>query len=111
MMTDSGNRHRAGFVALGMGLLLLSLMSCATVPGETDFLTEGLNVYTQDEVRMRLGDPQEIREIDNGGTMWTYRYRRTGISGTAVVGRTHCWEYHLRFDRKRIFRGWEGMKC
>ncbi|MFQ5991578.1 MAG: hypothetical protein ACE5NA_03985 [Nitrospiraceae bacterium] len=111
MGTYSRGVHRAGLVGWAVGLLLLSLMSCATVPGEPDFLTEGLNRYTQEEIRNRLGDPQAIQKLDNGGSMWTYRYRRTGISGTAVVGQTHCWEYHLRFDRQKIFRGWEGVKC
>ena len=111
MGTYSGGVQRAGLVAWAVGLLLLSLMSCATVPGEPDFLTEGLNRYTQEEIRNRLGDPQAIQKLDNGGSMWTYRYRRTGISGTAVVGQSHCREYHLRFDRHKIFRGWEGVKC
>jgi hypothetical protein len=90
-------------------LLTIILMLGSCTPWRTQYLEEVTGLATQDEVTMRLGPPTGERTLSNSDLIWMYRY--TGADVGPNGGSTWCREYILRFDTKRILRGWNRQKC
>lgn len=93
---------------LALVLLLLIMTSCGT-PWRVTYLEGAVNQATQDDVAKRLGPPHTTRDLNAGGSVWSYQYRSSHVyEGT---GGTSCTEYILAFDRDKILREWSRQRC
>ena len=91
--------------------VLLVVTACATEPSwERDFHAEVLNQSTQADVRAKFGAPELVTPLDNGESIWTYRYTR-GTYSSGYAATSECWEYSLTFDAKKILRTAKELDC
>jgi hypothetical protein len=86
-----------------VAIIVLSLASCT--PWRVGYLRSAVNQATQDDIAKRLGAPHLEKGLTEGGSVWTYQYRRLGEYGS------YCTEYVLTFDGDRVLREWRGQRC
>lgn len=99
--------HRFWVIAVG-----LSLSGCSWVmPWPARYLDRVTGSATQDQVAQRLERPQVERALDDGETVWEYRY--TGVSSPMLLPITEAWciEYKLLFDPQKVLRYWLRKDC
>lgn len=97
-------------VLLG-GLAALGLAACAAEPSyERDFQAEVVNRSTQADVRAKFGAPELVTTLDNGETIWSYRYSR-GTYRSGYAATSECWQYSLTFDVKGLLRDAAEVSC
>ncbi len=111
-----GGALRAGFQELtGRVMWLLAwvvlLGACTSTQWKADHIDRGINRLSQEEVVQLFGPPDATRALQDGESLWVYRYSYSTIRGTAMAGTTHCWENRLRFDREKILRERQRGSC
>lgn len=89
---------RAAFCAA-----FLMAAGCAT-PMLLNYLQEGQDRVTQEQVRKDLGEPVAIFPDEGGQSRWIYRH--LVYSQNPPFGVSSCVEYNLIFDKDRILRRW-----
>ncbi len=59
----------------------------------------------------QLEPPQIQRSLDDGETVWEYRY--TGVTSPMLLPITEVWcvEYKLTFDQQKVLRHWLRKDC
>ncbi len=96
-------------VATALGSILVSC-----VPTQWEYLIEAADRATEDDVKARFGPPLLTKSLEEGGSVWTYRYEETsswrGKRGD-MVGGLPCTEYVLNFDGQKILRYWVRQPC
>ncbi len=95
----------------GLVLLVCVGTACTSVEYQAGRLDRHVGESTAEEIAVFFGKPDEVRELPNGETEWTYRYTHTALRGTAVVGTTTCWKNVLRFDQERVLREARREPC
>ncbi len=94
-------------------ILAVILTSC--LPSQWEYLVESTGRATQEEVTDRLGAPFQTESLEDGGSLWTYRYEvRSSVfvgSRGDMVGGAPCIEYLLTFDRKKVLTYWTRQLC
>jgi hypothetical protein len=91
--------------------LILLLGACVTEPPwEKDFHSEVVNQSTQEDVVKKFGQPELVTPLDDGGSIWTYRYSR-GTFRSGYAATSECWEYSLTFDSRKILRAAKELDC
>jgi len=91
--------------------VLLVVTACAAETSyERDFRSEVLNASTQADVHAKFGAPELVTPLDDGGSIWTYRYTR-GTYKSGYAATSECWEYSLTFDAKKILRASKELDC
>ena len=92
-------------------LILVLLGGCVTEPPwEQAFHSEVVNGSTQDDVRKKFGEPELVTPLDDGGSIWTYRYVR-GTYRTGYTAGAECWQYSLTFDAQKVLRSSKELDC
>lgn len=87
--------------------LLLSGVACALfTTKETRYLGSAQDRATQDEVRLRLGDPYRVFTEPTGETVWIYQVREEEPGSRWTSLGLWCDEYRLTFDRQAVLRQW-----
>ncbi|HEV8540166.1 MAG TPA: hypothetical protein VGQ60_03295 [Nitrospiraceae bacterium] len=101
-------------VVFGIGMML-GLTGC--LPSQWEYLVEHNGRVTQEQIKDRFGDPyliRDIHELDEQGTMWTYRYE---VKGSPIgrrgdmIGGQPCIEYVLTFNDQKILANWTRQPC
>jgi hypothetical protein len=92
-------------------LILLVLVSCT--PWRKQYLMDGLNQLTMDEVAKTLGPPVSTLSLDDGRVVGKYQYFSSWVSGNQqrVSGSTDCTEYILTFDKGKVLRQVRHQGC
>jgi hypothetical protein len=93
-------------------VLALWLTSC--LPSQWEYLVQASGRAMQSEVKERLGAPRTTRDLEDGGSVWTYRYESSGSwigQRGDMVGGTRCIEYVLTFDGKGVLGHWVRQPC
>lgn len=93
-------------------LILFVLVSCT--PWRMNYLTEGVNQLTMDEVAKTLGPPDSTLKLDDGSVIWKYQYRSSSVSTDSrgrVSGDSDCVEYILTFDKEKVLRQTRRQGC
>lgn len=102
-------KRQVGSVAIAVGVTVL--FACTSTQWQADHIDRNIDHITQEQVLSALGKPDVILKGVAGGARWVYHYTSTTIGGTAVVGKTHCWENVLLFDRTGVLRNRERRAC
>ena len=100
-----------------LGLLLA--LSCAPPVWRAEYLSEQVNVATQEQVRDKFGEPQETKRSEGGDEIWIYRLGKnakygdpaTYAEGSVLLGSGECVAYILTFDTRKILRSWLRQEC
>ena len=98
-------------IAVVLFPLMMSLPACTSTQWQADHLDKNIDHITQEQVMSTFGKPDIVLKGVAGGVTWIYRYSYTTIGGTAVVGKTQCWENVLWFDRTGVLRNRERRAC
>jgi hypothetical protein len=86
-------------------------VACASEPSwEHDFHQEIVNQSTQADVRTKFGEPEMVTPLNNGGSVWTYRYSR-GTFKSGYAATSECREYGLTFDKAKVLRSAKELDC
>lgn len=96
---------------MGAGLVL-SLAGC--LPWQWDYLIEKNGRVTQEQIKNEFGDPYLVKDLDDQGTMWTYRYEKSGSPigrRGDMIGGQPCIEYVLTFNSEKILANWTRQPC
>lgn len=75
------------------------------------YLDEGINRVSQEDVQNKMGPPYEIHKLSDSSVTWHYHeYQGRGMIGAhgtiEAASPSECGEYVLRFDQTRILREW-----
>lgn len=93
-------------------VLLLSSCGLFTTRQET-YLEQATGKATQKEIEQEFGEPVAVQALDNGETVWVFRY--TGVSSPMLLDvdlyEVWCVEYVLTFDAEKILRHWVRRDC
>jgi hypothetical protein len=101
-------------VSLGLVALMLALVLTACLPSQWDYLVEATGQATQEDVRERFGAPRRSQDLEDGGSLWVYRYNvRSSLAGMRgdMMGGAPCIEYFLTFDRAKVLIYWTRQPC
>jgi len=77
---------------------------------DAKYLDGAVGKASEDEVASTLGFPSEKHDLDNGGKLWTYRYKyqRTHL----IFGhRSLCTAIVLAFNAARTLQKWSQERC
>jgi len=99
-------------VLVAIAALSLLLVSC--VPWQWEYLINATDRVTQDDVKKRFGDPLLAKNLDEGDSIWTYRYEVSSsfwMRRGDMVGGQRCIEYLLTFDIEEVLRYWVRQPC
>ena len=107
---------RARFLPGGLFLLTLA---CAPPVWRVQYLSEQVNVATENQVRAKFGSPLATQRLGNGDTVWTYQVGKnarygdpaTYAEGGVLIGSGECVAYVLTFDAQRVLRAWLRQEC
>lgn len=113
MSKDLRNRVivKKQIVAFVLSFVPLLLLACTSTQWQADHIDRNIDHITQEQVMSTLGKPDVILKGVAGGATWVYHYSYSTIGGTAVAGKTHCWENVLLFDRTGVLRNRERRAC
>ena len=100
-------------------VILLAVLACAQPVWRAQYLTEQVNVATQDQVRSKFGEPEDVRPSTTGYEVWVYRIGKnakygdpaTYGEGSVLIGSGECVAYVLTFDKQAILRSWLRQEC
>ncbi len=92
-------------------MLIMGMSACTSVQYQAERLDEHIGKATRQEIALFFGEPRETRAVEGGAEEWVYRYSYTTAGGTAVVGRSTCWESVLTFDQEGILRKQARQDC
>lgn len=98
--------------AFWVSVVVLTLPGCGWfMPWPARYLAQATGTATQEQVAQQLEPPQVVRVLDDGETVWAYRY--TGVSSPMLLPITEGWcvEYRLIFDPEKILRHWRRQEC
>ena len=104
----SGIQH---LVTMALSVSAMLLLACTSTQWQADQIDRNIDHITQEQVMSTLGRPDVIHKGVAGGATWVYQYAYTTIGGAAVVGKSHCWENVLLFDRTGVLRNRERRAC
>lgn len=93
-------------------VVALTLSGCAwSMPWPARYLAQATGTATQEQVAQQVEPPQVERVLDDGETVWVYRY--TSVSSPMLLPVTEGWcvEYRLVFDLQKILRHWRRQPC
>ncbi len=95
----------------GMAAVVM-IGGCSWVmPWPARYLDRVTGSATQEQVAQHLERPLVERSLEDGGTVWEYRY--TGVSSPMLLPITEAWciEYTLLFDPQKVLRYWLRKDC
>src|SRR3989454_800670 len=95
-----------------LGAVSLTPAGCSwLMPWPARYLAQATGSATQEQVAQQLEPPQIERSLDDGETVWEYRY--TGVSSPMLLPITEVWcvEYRLVFDQQTVLRHWLRKAC
>jgi len=95
-----------------LGAVSLTPAGCSwLMPWPARYLAQATGSATQEQVAQQLEPPQIERSLDDGETVWEYRY--TGVSSPMLLPITEVWcvEYRLVFDQQKVLRHWLRKDC
>jgi outer membrane protein assembly factor BamE (lipoprotein component of BamABCDE complex) len=98
-----GQTFGGNLLCAAIGAALLMAAGCGT-PMLLNYLQEGQDRVTQEQVRKDLGEPVAIFPDEGGQSRWIYRH--LVYSQNPPFGVSSCVEYNLIFDKDRILRRW-----
>lgn len=95
-------------------LCLILLAGCSSTPWRVDYLNSVLGKANHDDIATRLGAPDRIHKLENGGDVWNYQYCNSqgavagnrGIGGVYGASSSACAYYTLTFDHRGILQKW-----
>ena len=97
-------RRMLGLAVLGWGL---TLIGCALFePVQVSYLRTAQDHATQEEVRQRLGPPDQVRSLEAGSSVWVYEFLDHEYGDRNRQSGIWCDEYRLTFDQQTILRQW-----
>ena len=112
MTTNRGNKMTGRNLIVAAAILLLaSLSACTSLQWQADQIDRNIDHITQEQILSTFGQPDAVLKGVLGGAKWVYHYRTTSIGGAAAVGKVHCWENVLLFDRAGVLRNRERRSC
>src|SRR5947208_4733581 len=95
-----------------LGAVSLTPVGCSwLMPWPARYLAQATGSATQEQVAQQLEPPHVERSLDDGETVWEYRY--TGVSSPMLLPITEVWcvEYRLVFDQQTVLRHWLRKDC
>ena len=99
----------AKLITLGTGsLMILLLMSCGPRYIKDAYFANVVEQTNQDEMRLQIGPPMEVKKMSQGGEEWIYRDYQPNYPMKSLGT---CSEYRLRFDTNKVFRDWKRRNC
>jgi hypothetical protein len=119
----NGTRFTNGAIIMTRGLfptaLFLAAIACAPPVWRVQYLSEQVNVATEDQVQTKFGPPLGTQRLESGDTVWTYRVGKnarygdpaTYGEGSVLIGSGECVSYALTFDKQHILRSWLRQEC
>lgn len=68
---------------------------------------------TEQDVRVKLGEPRFMQPGESGGIRWVYREGDRWFADKPTPGgaSSDCVEYHLTFDSRKVLRDWIKTAC
>ncbi len=122
-----------------LGLVAACLVLAACAHWRDEFLDDGLNKVTKDQVKEKFGPPHSAKEsLLSGESVWTYRFVLTdseknpysmdsivrpaaelGNQAAALIGKggdtkgqkLHCMRYILTFSPDKVLKDWRREEC
>ncbi len=89
-----------------------SLTGC--LPSQWEYLVANNGRVTQEQIKDEFGDPYLIKDVEDQGTMWTYRYEKSGSPigrRGDMIGGQPCIEYAMTFDSEKTLANWTRQPC
>lgn len=97
-------RRILGLAALGWGVMLIG---CGLFePAQVTYLRTAQGHATQEEVRQRLGPPDQVRSLEAGSSVWVYEFLDHEYGDRNRQSGIWCDEYQLTFDEHTTLRRW-----